>query len=125
GVRVGDRVVINPGISDRTCPYCLDGEQSLCVRYGILGEHHPGVIAELVVLPETNVRAIPASSSISDASAAAFTLASLTAWRMVKTRARVMPGDDVLIWGIGGGVALAALQLCKAIGAHVWVTSGS
>ena len=124
-VKVGDRVIINPGISDRTCEYCLAGEQPLCVRYGILGEHHPGTIAELVVVPEANVRAIPDSNTIPDDVAAAFTLATLTAWRMVKTRARVMPGDEVLIWGIGGGVALAALQICKAIGARVWVTSGS
>jgi len=122
-VKVGDRVVVNPGISDRTCEYCLAGEQPLCVRYGILGEHHPGTIADLIVVSEANVRVIP--GNVPDDVAAAFTLATLTAWRMVKTRARVMPGEEVLIWGIGGGVALAALQICKAIGARVWVTSGS
>jgi NADPH:quinone reductase-like Zn-dependent oxidoreductase len=122
-VRVGDSVVINPGISDRTCDYCLDGEQSLCVRFGILGEHLPGTIAEYVVVPASNVRAIPAS--IRPDVSAAFTLATLTAWRMVTTRARVQAGDEVLIWGIGGGVAIAALQICKYLGAHVWVTSSS
>ncbi|HKW09697.1 MAG TPA: zinc-binding dehydrogenase [Gemmatimonadaceae bacterium] len=122
-VRVGDTVVINPGISDRTCEYCLDGEQSLCVRFGILGEHLPGSIAEYVVVPAANVRAIP--SSISADIAAAFTLVTLTAWRMVVTRAQVRVGDEVLIWGIGGGVAIAALQICKLLGAHVWVTSSS
>jgi NADPH:quinone reductase-like Zn-dependent oxidoreductase len=115
--------VINPGISDRTCDYCLDGEQSLCVRFGILGEHLPGTIAEYVVVPASNVRAIPAS--IRPDVSAAFTLATLTAWRMVTTRARVQAGDEVLIWGIGGGVAIAALQICKYLGAHVWVTSSS
>ena len=120
-VKVGDTVVINPGISDRMCEYCLDGEQSLCVRFGILGEHLPGTIAEYVVVPAANVRAIPAS--IPADVAAAFTLATLTAWRMVSTRAQVQAGDDVLIWGIGGGVAIAALQICKYLGAHVWVTS--
>ena len=121
GVKVGDTVVINPGISDRTCEYCLDGEQSLCVRFGILGEHLPGTIAEYIVVPAPNVRAI--SASIPEDVAAAFTLVTLTAWRMVNTRARVQAGDDVLIWGIGGGVAIAALQICKYLGAHVWVTS--
>lgn len=120
-VKVGDTVVINPGISDRTCEYCLDGEQSLCVRFGILGEHLPGTIAEYIVLPAANVRSVP-SSTPTDV-AAAFTLATLTAWRMVSTRAGVQAGDDVLIWGIGGGVAIAALQICKYLGAHVWVTS--
>lgn len=122
-VSVGDAVVINPGISDRTCEYCRDGEQPLCVRFGILGEHFPGTIAEYVVIPAANVRAIPAS--IPTDVAAAFSLATLTAWRMIVTRARVLPSDDVLIWGIGGGVAIAALQICKLLGAHVWVTSSS
>jgi NADPH:quinone reductase-like Zn-dependent oxidoreductase len=122
-VSVGDRVVINPGISDRVCPYCRAGEQSLCVRFGILGEHLPGTIAEYIVVPAANVRTIP--SSVPDEVAAAFTLSTLTAWRMVVTRARVQRDEQVLIWGIGGGVALAALQICKQLGAHVWVTSSS
>ena len=119
----GDRVVINPGISCRHCEYCLAGEQSLCTTYRLLGEHLPGSFAERVVVPATNVRRIP--PGVPDAEAAAFTLATLTAWRMCVTRARVQPGDQVLIWGIGGGVALAALQICKARGARVWVTSSS
>jgi NADPH:quinone reductase-like Zn-dependent oxidoreductase len=122
-VRPGDAVIINPGISDRTCAYCLEGEHSLCVRYGILGEHHPGTMAEYVVVPATNVRTIPAGTDM--VSAAAFTLATLTAWRMVVSRARVAASDEVLIQGIGGGVALAALQIAKGRGARVWVTSGS
>jgi NADPH:quinone reductase-like Zn-dependent oxidoreductase len=123
GLNVGDHVVINPGISDGTCEYCRAGEQPLCPRFGILGEHHPGTLAEFVVIPARNVRRIP--ESIDFGSAAAFTLATLTAWRMVVTRARVQRSDQVLIWGIGGGVALAALQICKQIGATVWVTSRS
>lgn len=120
-VRAGDRVVVNPGISDHSCEYCLAGEHPLCVKFAVLGEHVPGTIAELVVVPGTNVRAVP--HSIPDDEAAAFTLATLTAWRMVHTRARVTATDHVLIWGIGGGVAQAALRICKQIGATVWVTS--
>ena len=123
GIALGDTVVINPGISDRSCDYCRDGEQSLCVRFGILGEHFPGTIAEYVVVPGANVRSIP--QSIPSDVAAAFSLATLTAWRMVATRARVRAGEHVLIWGIGGGVAIAALQICKQLGARVWVTSSS
>ena len=122
-VAVGDRVIINPGISDRTCEFCLAGEQSLCVRFALLGEHRPGTIGEYVVVPAANVRRIPAD--VPDDVAAAFTLATLTAWRMVVSRARVAPGDLVLIQGIGGGVALAALQICKSLGARVMVTSRS
>jgi NADPH:quinone reductase-like Zn-dependent oxidoreductase len=75
------------------------------------------------VVPAVNVRAIP--STVSPEHAAAFTLTTLTAWRMVVSRARVQPNDNVLIWGIGGGVALAALQICKQIGARVWAVSSS
>ena len=122
GIRRGDRVIINPGISDRTCEYCVRGEQSLCIKYKLLGEHMPGTIADYVVVPATNVRIIP--DSIPWDVAAGFTLATLTAWRMVVTRARVQRGDSVLIWGIGGGVALAAMQIAKMLGATTWVTSG-
>jgi NADPH:quinone reductase-like Zn-dependent oxidoreductase len=122
-VAVGDTVVINPGISDRTCEYCLAGEQPLCPRFGILGEHFPGTMAESVVVPATNVLRIP--SDIEPADAAAFTLATLTAYRMLVSRAKLAAGERVLIWGIGGGVAIACLQIAKFVGAHVTVTSGS
>jgi len=124
-VRPGDRVLLNPGVVDRRCrcEYCLDGDQPLCLTYGILGEHRPGTLADYVVVPEANVHPFP--SHIPFETAAAFPLATLTAWRMVVSRAQVTAGDQVLIWGIGGGVALAALQICKLRGATVWVTSGS
>ena len=123
GVREGDTVVINPGISDRTCAYCRDGEHSLCVKFGILGEHYPGTAAEYVVVPGANVQSIPAATP--PAEAAAFGLVTITAWRMLVTRARLRAGERVLIWGIGGGVATAALQISKLLGAEVWVTSSS
>lgn len=123
GLHAGDTVIINPGISDRTCAYCLEGDHPLCIRYGILGEHHPGTLAEYIVVPAANVRVIPAGTDM--VAAAAFPLATLTAWRMVISRAQVGPGDNVLIRGIGGGVALAAMQIAKLRGARVWVTSGS
>jgi len=122
-VRVGDRVTVNPGVSDRTCEYCRMGDNPLCLKYAILGEHRPGTLAEYLVVPAANVLAIPASISFS--SAAAFPLATLTAWRMVVTRANVRATDQVLIRGIGGGVALASLQVSKLLGARVWVTSSS
>ena len=122
-VAAGDTVLINPGISDRTCHYCLTGDQPLCLDYAILGEQRPGTLADFVVVPEVNVARIPATSD--EAEAAAFTLATLTAWRMLVTRADLQPGEHVLIWGIGGGVALACLQIAKLIGAHVTVTSSS
>lgn len=122
-VAPGDTVFINPGLSCGACEYCRSGDEPLCLRFGILGEHHPGTLTEWIVIPARNVRVIPADAP--PALAAAYPLVTLTAWRMCVTRARVEPGDEVLIWGIGGGVALAALQICKARGARVWVTSSS
>ncbi|MEP6620287.1 MAG: zinc-binding dehydrogenase [bacterium] len=122
-VAIGDSVVINPGLSDRTCEYCRAGEQPLCPRYGILGEHFPGTIAEYVVVPAANVLAVP--PQVDPSVAAAFTLATLTAYRMLVTRAQLRADERVLVWGIGGGVAIACLQIAKLLGAHVTVTSGS
>ncbi len=118
-----DLVVVNPGISDGTCEYCRRGEQSLCVQFRLLGEHTPGTIADYIVVPERNVARIPRDTPIPEA--AAFTLSTLTAWRMLVTRAQLRPEENVLIQGIGGGVALAALQIAKHIGSRVWVTSSS
>lgn len=123
-VRPGDRVMINPGIADGTCDYCRAGEESLCVNYRMLGEHLPGTLAEQVVVPEPNLAIIPTlPTPLTWAEAAAFSLVTLTAWRMVVTRGRVAPGETVLIWGVGGGVSLTALRIAKLKGARVIVTS--
>ncbi|MDQ3519529.1 MAG: alcohol dehydrogenase catalytic domain-containing protein, partial [Gemmatimonadota bacterium] len=63
GLSPGDPVVINPGISDRTCEYCVEGEHSLCIGYKLLGEHLPGTFAEYITVPSANVRAIPHDTS--------------------------------------------------------------
>ena len=125
-VRPGDRVLINPGVSDYTCEFCRAGEHSLCVRYGILGEHRPGTMAELVTIPAHNVLPIPEiDPPLTWPEAAAFSLVTLTAWRMVVTRAQLKAGEWVLVWGIGGGVSLAALRIAKQLGAKVIATSSS
>src|SRR6266480_3811504 len=118
---VGTRVFVDPGLSDGTCDYCARGEHSLCDRWEILGEHRDGTYAQAVVIPEVNLRPIPEGLSFEEA--AAFPLVFLPAWRMVVSKARVLPGEAVLILGIGGGVALAALQIAKHVGARVFVTS--
>jgi NADPH:quinone reductase-like Zn-dependent oxidoreductase len=123
GVKAGDRVAINPSLSCGRCEFCLQGEDSLCVRYGIVGEHEPGGLAELVKVRGTSVLGLPEHVSYDEA--AAFILVNLTAWRMVVTQAAVRPGEDVLILGVGGGVSSAAVQIAKLCGARVWVTSSS
>jgi NADPH:quinone reductase-like Zn-dependent oxidoreductase len=122
-VKVGDRVLLDPGVSCRACDYCRSGEHSLCTTYRLLGEHLPGTFAEAVRVPQWNVYPLP--GGVSWAEAAAYPLVHLTAWRMLKTRAAVRRGETVLIWGIGGGVALAALGIAKLLGAVVIVTSSS
>ncbi len=122
-VAVGDRVMINASLSCGRCRFCLAGEESLCRTFRVLGEHVPGTAGEYVVVPEDNLAKIP--DAMPWDRAAAFSLATLTAWRMLTTRAGLRPGEAVLIWGIGGGVAQAALQIAKLLGAFAIVTSGS
>ncbi len=128
-VRPGDRVMINPGISCYQCESCLVGEHSLCESFALLGEHRPGTIGEYVVVPEQNLLHVPelpdSHTELSWPEAAAFSLVTLTAWRMLRTKARVQQGETVLIWGIGGGVSSAALAIAKLAGASVFVTSSS
>lgn len=123
GVRPGDRVMINPGTACGRCAACLEGEESLCRHFRVVGEHRPGTAAEYVVVPSENLAAVPADMPWAEA--AAFSLATLTAWRMLTTRAALRAGETVLIWGIGGGVAMAALQVARLLGARTIVTSGS
>jgi NADPH:quinone reductase-like Zn-dependent oxidoreductase len=123
GVRTGDRVAVNPNLTCGRCEFCMQGEDSLCVRYGILGEHVPGGLAELVKVRGDNVLPLPVHVSYEDA--ASFILTSMTAWRMVVTQAQVRAGQDVLILGVGGGVSSTAVQIAKLCGARVIVTSSS
>jgi NADPH:quinone reductase-like Zn-dependent oxidoreductase len=125
-VQPGDRVMLNPGISDYSCEFCRAGEHSLCVNYRLLGEHLPGTMAELITVPAHNVARAPnLSPPLTWAEAAAFSLVTLTAWRMLVTRAHLKSGETALIWGIGGGVSLTALRIAKLLGARAIVTSSS
>jgi NADPH:quinone reductase-like Zn-dependent oxidoreductase len=124
GLEVGERVVLQPGLSCGRCEFCREGERSLCVDYQILGEHRSGTLAQLVVVPAVNAWKAP--DHLTDEAAASFPLAAMTAWRMLVTRAALRPGESVLIHGIGGGVSAYALQVARLAGASlVIVTSGS
>jgi NADPH:quinone reductase-like Zn-dependent oxidoreductase len=126
GVRgrfVGEEVIVNPGLSCGACEFCNRGEHSECADFGLLGLSRPGTFAERVAVPAVNVYAKPSHLSFEEA--AALPLAYVTAWRMLATRANVRPGETVLIHGIGGGVALAGLQIALLLGARVIVTSSS
>lgn len=120
-LKVGDRVVLYPGITCGRCEFCRRGDAVLCTRMSLLGEHRDGTWAEFVSLPAAN--AFPLPAHLDFAEAAALGVNHLTAWRMLFTQARLKPWETVLIFGIGGGVSLAALQLAKMAGARTIVTS--
>jgi NADPH:quinone reductase-like Zn-dependent oxidoreductase len=120
-LQLGQRVVVHPGIACGRCEFCLRGDDVLCTSLKLLGEHRDGTFAEFVSLPARNVFALP--EGWDDVQAAALGVNHLTAWRMLFTQARVQAHETVLVFGIGGGVSLAALQLAKAVGARVIVTS--
>jgi len=123
GIRPGAEVILNPALSCGTCEACFRGEHSECERFGLVGVGRWGTFAERVTVPAVCV--CPKPEHLDWPEAAALPLAHLTAWRMLMTRARLGPGEAVLIHGIGGGVALASLQIAKTAGAWVMVTSSS
>jgi NADPH2:quinone reductase len=107
---VGDRVVINPGIPHGG-------------RITVIGEHTDGTCCELKAIPASQLYAL--DDTLSFVEGAAFPLTFETAYRMLVTKASIQDGEWVLIWGIGGGVALAAFEICRALGARTIVTSSS
>jgi NADPH:quinone reductase-like Zn-dependent oxidoreductase len=110
GLAVGQRVVINPGL--------VHGD-----RVTVVGEHFDGTHAELIAIAAEQV--FPLDDGISFETAAAFPLVFETAYRMLVTREAIHHGNWALIWGIGGGVATAAFEICRAFGLKTIVTSGS
>jgi NADPH:quinone reductase-like Zn-dependent oxidoreductase len=102
----GDAVVLNPGLDDGA---------------RIIGEHRDGTHAELIAVPADYVHPLP--QALSFEKAAAFPLVFETAYRMLVTKAQLRDGEWVLIWGIGSGVATAALTIAKALGGRAVVTS--
>lgn len=121
GFRAGDRVAIAPGTSCGGCEECLDGRDNLCREFGILGEHRDGTCAESITLPVRNL--IPIPGALSFEQAAAVPLVFLTAWQMVVDKARVAPGETVVVLGAGSGVGTAAIQIARLWGARVIAVS--
>lgn len=117
GLSEGDEVIIFPSLG------WGGGEAAPAPGFRILGGPDDGTYAELVKLPAENV--FPKPGRLSFEEAAALALGGLTAYRALVSRARIRPGETVLILGIGGGVATIALHIARAAGCRVIVTSSS
>ncbi len=122
-VAVGDRVVLSPCISCGECSDCLNGDENMCDFQEILGFQSNGGYAEYVKSPAKNV--IPISSEFSYSHASAIPTAYLTAWHMLISRAKIRPGESVLILSAGSGVGSAALQISKLCGVAVIATAST
>src|SRR5437867_358417 len=119
----GEKVLIAPGVSCGVCDYCANGWDSLCESYKIIGYETQGGYAEYAAVPGANILSIP--DQLSFEQAATVPLVFLTAWHMLVTRARLSPGETVLVWAAGSGVGSAAVQVAKLLGAKVIATVGS
>lgn len=121
-VAPGDEVIVSPGVSCGRCRYCLRGDDNMCPHYSIIGMGRDGGYAQFVAVPAVNV--LPKPSNLTFVEAAAIPLVFLTAWHMLRTRARLEPGETVLVWGAGSGVGSAAIQIAKLLGATVIAATG-
>ena len=123
-VVVGQRVMLQAGMSCGRCIACLSGRDNECPRYEVLGYmNHPGGYAELVKVPAQNL--VPLPDNVDYVRTAAFPLTFVTAWHMLMTRARLRRGEDVLVLAAGSGVGQAAIQIAHLHGARVIATAGS
>lgn len=121
GLAPGQRVLLYPYETCGDCRYCRAGDQPLCIRARIFGEHRDGTFAQEMLVPRASL--VPISEKTDVLAAGALGVAYLTAWRMVFGRVPVGPGWVVLVQGAGGGVSYAAVQLAQMAGARVIVTT--
>jgi NADPH:quinone reductase-like Zn-dependent oxidoreductase len=122
-VRVGQKVVLAPGVTCGKCAACIAGQDNRCRQFTNLGYMIDGGCAEFVRVPEVNC--LPYPENLSWEEAASIPLVFQTAWHMLLTRAELQPGEDVLVLGAGSGVGSAAIQIAKFFGARVLATAGS
>jgi NADPH:quinone reductase-like Zn-dependent oxidoreductase len=122
-VRVGQKVVLAPGVSCGKCPACVAGQDNRCRQFTNLGYMIDGGYAEFVRAPEVNC--LPYPENLSFEEAASIPLVFQTAWHMLIARAELQPGEDVLVLGAGSGVGSAAIQVAKFFGARVIATAST
>lgn len=119
----GDRVVVDPILSCGECSFCQVGSTNMCLRGRVFGVQTPGGYAQYTVAPASQLLALPASLSYAEAAAVAVT--GPTAWHMLRRRADIRIGEDVLIIAAGSGIGVLGMQIAAAAGARVLATAGS
>jgi len=122
-VPLGEEVVLQPGLSCRRCLRCLQGRDNECQQYKVLGSRVDGGYTERLSVPVENL--LPKPKRLSFEEAASVPLVFLTAWHMLVERARLRPGEDVLVLAAGSGVGIAAIQIAKLWGARVIATAST
>jgi NADPH:quinone reductase-like Zn-dependent oxidoreductase len=122
-VRVGQKVVLAPGVTCGKCAACVSGQDNRCRYFTNLGYLIDGGCAEFVRAPEVNC--LPYPENLTFEEAASIPLVFQTAWHMLLARAELQPGEDVLILGAGSGVGSAAIQIARFFGARVIATAGT
>jgi NADPH:quinone reductase-like Zn-dependent oxidoreductase len=122
-VRIGQKVVLAPGVTCGKCAACISGQDNHCRQFTNLGYMIDGGCAEFVRAPEVNCLPYPENLTVEEA--ASIPLAFQTAWHMLISRAELQPGEDILVLGAGSGVGSAAIQIAKFFGARVLATAGS
>lgn len=123
GISVGDAVVIVPGIACGMCSYCQSGKTNQCDQFEIIGTKRWGTYAEQINVPDRNVVILPTGFPLDKA--AAFPVATLTAYHMLMGRAQLQKGETLLVVGASAGIAIAAIQLAKRQGAKVFAATSS
>ncbi len=121
-IRPGQRVLLAPALSCRQCRECVSGRDNRCPRYSLFGYQIPGGNAEYLAAPE--YAAVPLPDNLSFEEAAAAPLVFLTAYHMLFERARLQPGETVLVVAASSGVGSAAVQLAKWSRCRVIATAG-
>jgi NADPH:quinone reductase-like Zn-dependent oxidoreductase len=123
GLEPGDEVVVYPCEGCGVCTHCEVGRVPLCEQFLIYGAGKNGGMAERAVFPIENCLRRPPSLTVENAAAVAINY--ITAWHMLVTRARIQPGEKVVIQAAGSGVSTAALQIARFLGAEILATSSS
>lgn len=123
GIEVGQRVLVLPGVSSGASEFDRRGDDHLSDDYVLRGEHFDGVDREFLALEARFV--LPLPDGLDPTVAAAVPVTWITAWGMLVERARLAPGEAVLVIAGSSGVGSAGIQIARDLGARVIATAGS